>query len=319
MTFEELFNKFISYKKKRVKKSSLDSYIFRSKVFLEKFKDKNIKSFSFVQVQNFFDEFSANHSNAYTKDLKNIVVSVFKFAVKFSYLKEEKLKTFSKIELIEKKKSLEELLEEQEKNKIITIQDLNNIFSKIKVSEEEKFLFYFGLKTGMRIGEILAITWEDINFNENYIRVNKTFIKDKMKRTFYLDTPKTKTSMRKIFISADLKEELLKYKELQEFNKNYFGSLYHKEKENFIFRLRAGEHITQDNLQNSIRKIKNIYPSFHFHLLRHGFISQLVNSDVNILYVSKIVGHSNSQITEKIYSHIKEEKLKDVMLNVKIV
>lgn len=320
MTFEELFTKFLTYKKKRVKKSTFQNYSFIVKSFLDKFKDKNLKSFTYSQIQNFFDEFACNHSNNYNKNFKNIIIAIFKFAVKFNFVKEEKLNIFSKLELIQKKESIEDLIKQkEEENIIITIQDLNNIFDKIKISEEEKFIYYFGLKTGMRLGEVLALSWEDINFSENFINVNKNFSKDRISKNYYLDTPKTKTSIRKIFISNELKDELIKYKELQEFNKKYLGSTYQKEKENFIFRLRIGKHITQDILQNSIRKIKNIFPCFHFHLLRHGFISQLVNSDINILYVSKIVGHSNSNITEKVYSHIKESKLQEIMLNAKIV
>ena len=319
MTFEELFLKFIDYKKKRLKRSTIQQYNTFINEFMKVFRKKDIKKITFIQIQNFFDDYTKERTFSTVKLLKNIIKSVFKYGFKFDFNSEEKYLIFDKLDIIQKNKNINEIIEKkEEKSKIYTLEELNNIFSRIKITEEEKFLYFFGLMTGMRIGEILALTWQDINFEENYISVNKTLSNDKKANCFYVDIPKTENSIRKIYLNDSLKERLLKYKTLQDFNKNYFGSLYEKSKLDFVFRMRGGRHITQNVLSLSIRKIKNIDKKFHFHLLRHSFISQMVNNDINILYVSRIVGHSNSNITEKIYSHIQENKLKEVMLSAKI-
>lgn len=319
MTFEELFKQFIQYKKKRLKRSTIQQYNTFITEFLKVFKSKDIKKISFIQIQNFFDDYSKTRTFNTVKLLKNIVRSIFKYGFKFDFNSEEKMLIFDKLDIIQKNKNISEIIEKkEEKNKIYTLEDLNNLFSQIKISEEEKFVYIFGLMTGMRVGEILALCWQDINFNEGFISVNKTLANDKKNNCFYIDTPKTENSIRKIYINNELKELLLKYKSLQDFNKSYFEGLYEKSKLDFVFRMRIGRHITQNILSLTIRKIKNIDKNFHFHLLRHSFISQMVNSDINIIYVSRIVGHSNSTITEKIYSHIQESKIKEVMLNAKI-
>ena len=319
MTFEDLYNKFLQYKKNRVKRSTYNQYNIYTKEFLKQFKNKDIKKISFVQVQSFFDEFAKTRTYKTVTIIKNVIRSVFKYGFKYDLNSEEKMLLFDKLDIIQKNKNINEIIEKkEEKNKIYTLEDLNNLFSQIKISEEEKFVYIFGLMTGMRIGEILALCWQDINFNEGFISVNKTLANDKKNNCFYLDSPKTENSIRKIYINNELKELLLKYKSLQDFNKSYFEGLYEKSKLDFVFRMRIGRHITQNILSLTIRKIKNIDKNFHFHLLRHSFISQMVNSEVNILYVSRIVGHSNSNITEKIYSHISENKIKEVMLNSKI-
>ncbi len=320
MTFEELYNKFLQYKKNRVKRSTYNQYNIYTKEFLEKFKNKDVKKISFVHIQSFFDEFAKTRTYKTVTIIKNVIRSVFKYGFKYDLNSEEKMLLFDKLDIVKKnnKNPLELIEKKEEKNKIYTLEDLNKLFSQIKISEEEKFVYIFGLMTGMRVGEILALCWQDINFNEGFISVNKTLANDKKNNSFYLDTPKTENSIRKIYINNELKELLLKYKSLQDFNKSYFEGLYEKSKLDFVFRMRIGRHINQNILSLTIRKIKNIDKNFHFHLLRHSFISQMVNSEVNILYVSRIVGHSNSTITEKIYSHIQESKIKEVMLNAKI-
>lgn len=319
MTFEDLYNKFLQYKKNRVKRSTYNQYNIYTKEFLKQFKNKDIKKISFVQVQSFFDEFAKTRTYKTVTIIKNVIRSVFKYGFKYDLNSEEKMLLFDKLDIIQKNKNINEIIEKkEEKNKIYTLEDLNNLFSQIKISEEEKFVYIFGLMTGMRVGEILALCWQDINFNEGFVSVNKTLANDKKNNCFYLDSPKTENSIRKVYISNELKELLLKYKSLQDFNKSYFEGLYEKSKLDFVFRMRIGRHITQNILSLTIRKIKNIDKNFHFHLLRHSFISQMINNEINILYVSKIVGHSNSTVTEKIYSHISENKIKEVMLNSKI-
>ena len=164
MTFEDLYNKFLQYKKNRVKRSTYNQYNIYTKEFLKQFKNKDIKKISFVQVQSFFDEFAKTRTYKTVTIIKNVIRSVFKYGFKYDLNSEEKMLLFDKLDIVKKnnKNPLELIEKKEEKNKIYTLEDLNKLFSQIKISEEEKFVYIFGLMTGMRIGEILALCWQDI-------------------------------------------------------------------------------------------------------------------------------------------------------------
>lgn len=322
MILKEFVNYFLDYKKERVKISTLDGLKINSRHLLTFFTgDKEINNILSIDIQNFLDDYHKTHADDSTKNLLHFTKSLFKFGFKFSFI-DSKL-NLDILEVIPKKKTYKDLIEEKEKaNNIYTIQDLNNIFEQINISEEEKFIFLFGIMTGMRIGEILALTWQDINFDKRQITINKNILKN----LNIIDTPKNATSIRDIFISDDLFNLLKEYQKRQNQNKLLYGSEYIKyfdsknNKEiNFLFRKENGKKIDYNVLLNSIRKIKQIDKNFHFHRLRHSFCSQYIKNGVDILFISKILGHSSINTTQKIYSHIKNNDLFEIMQKVKIL
>lgn len=88
--------------------------------------------------------------------------------------------------------------------------------------------------TGMRVGELVALKWQDIDFDENTISITKTYYNRKNNTIKYkLVTPKTEKSKRKIIVEDDVIEALKLHKEAQEkINKRLGDSYYNKE---FIF------------------------------------------------------------------------------------
>ena len=83
--------------------------------------------------------------------------------------------------------------------------------------------------TGMRTGEVLALTWDDIDLEKQIIKVNKTVYAKKKDDNgrWYLGTTKTEGSCREIFICNTLKVALKNYKEYQESNKEFYRKNYH--------------------------------------------------------------------------------------------
>lgn len=82
--------------------------------------------------------------------------------------------------------------------------------------------------TGMRTGEVFALTWDDIDLENRIIKVNKTaYAKDKEENSrWYLGTTKTKSSSREIYICDTLYTILSDYKEIQDKYKNDYGKRY---------------------------------------------------------------------------------------------
>ena len=321
MTFKELIDVFLDYKKKRVKDSTFYQYNILINIILNHF-DKNldIKKLTVFQIQSFLDSICETHKETSNIIFLNFIKSIISFAVKFDFIPDNQI-NLKILELIPKRKTIEDLKEDKEKKNIIyTLSDLDNIFSQIKnVKFEEKFIFYFGLQTGMRIGEILALIWSDINFNKNTIEITKNYLKNVKK----IDIPKTTSSIRTIYISEELKEELKYIKQIQNQNKFKYGNKYKREFRNnkeldYVFKRENGEKITYNFLLNTLKKIKKIDKNFHFHKLRHSFCSQYLKNGVDVLHVAKILGHSSINTTLNIYSHIKNEDIFAIMKNVKI-
>lgn len=322
MTLKELIDIFLEYKKKRVKDSTFYLYNILKKYLLDYFDDNiDIKTINTMQLQFFLDNVCSKHKHSTNIGIFNFLKSVLFFAENFGFLEENKIK-IKKIELVSKRKTIEDIIEDKEKKNIIyTLSDLDNIFSKIKkVKFEEKFIFYLGLQTGMRVGEILALNWNDIDFKENTIEITKNYLKN----VKILDIPKTLSSIRKIYISDEIKEVFKKIKYEQNQNKLKYGKEYikyfrNKKEVDFIFRKENGEQITYNTLLNTLKKIKRIDKNFHFHKLRHSFCSQYIQQGVDVLHIAKIMGHASMNTTLKIYTHIKNDEIIHIMQKTKIM
>lgn len=149
------------------------------------------------------------------------------------------------------------------------------------------------LYTGLRIGEICALAWDDVDLENKIIYVNHTLsrIKDEKNNTVWrIETPKTSSSKRKIPITAPLYGILSEYKQisLSPFvvskgkyfvNPRTFESHFHK--------LIDACGIKQTN----------------FHVIRHTFATRCIEAGVDIKSLSEILGHSDISITLRTYVH----------------
>lgn len=174
---------------------------------------------------------------------------------------------------------------------------------------EKNFTFrnlgiFICLSTGMRIGEICALKWEDIDINLGVIHVRKTlqriYIRENgVNRTeLVMDTPKTSTSMRDIPMTKDLLSILKPLTRVV--NQEYFV-------------------LTNDTVPTEPRTYRNYYkkllvklniPQIKFHGLRHSFATRCIESHCDYKTVSVILGHSNISTTLNLYVHPNFEQKK---------
>lgn len=143
--------------------------------------------------------------------------------------------------------------------------------------------------TGMRIGEICALQWEDVE--ENVIHINKTMqrMKSGEKTEIIISSPKTITSKRDIPISVQLIEIL----------KNY------RQENGYVVCQESGKYIEPRLLQQHFKRIIqccNIPPA-NFHSLRHTFATRCVEVGVDVKTLSEILGHSDVKTTLNKYVH----------------
>ena len=176
----------------------------------------------------------------------------------------------------------------------LTAEECNKLFEVAKVKNENLYLVLLtSIVTGMRQGEVLALTWYDIDFNSNTISVNKTYSKG------VLGKPKTNSSIRIVKISPKL-AHLLKEHKLKAKPSNL----------NLVFSNEAGNYIDSRNLVNRFFKpclkeaeLKDIT----WHELRHSCITALAEEKVNLKSIQKQVGHSSENTTLRIYTHATEK------------
>lgn len=149
------------------------------------------------------------------------------------------------------------------------------------------------LYTGLRIGELLALTWGDIDFEMKVIIVRKTCV-DSWKNGHYVkltEEPKTANSLRIIPIVEPLYELL---KKMHETRKNEYVV---SGRTNYGAEIRS----YQSSFANLLKKA-NI-PHYGFHSLRHTFATRALECGMDVKTLSEILGHSNPSITLKRYAH----------------
>lgn len=156
-----------------------------------------------------------------------------------------------------------------------------------------------GLYAGLRIGEICALQWEDINLETGFIEIKKTVQRlknkenNKSKTSLVISDPKTNTSQRIVPIPFFIKEYLyLFYKEKNiTNNKNYVISL-------------STKVIDPRTVQYKFKRICQKYDiNINFHSLRHTYATNCIMSGVDVKSLSEILGHSNISTTLNLYVH----------------
>lgn len=154
----------------------------------------------------------------------------------------------------------------------------------------QKTALYTAMFTGMRISELLALEWSDIDFKKNTIRVNKQYYKNN------LTTPKTYKSTRTIFIMPEVIKQLGKLKKES------------KVLSKIVFCGRSGFYINQNKfVHNYFKKAVKMIgkPNYNFHCLRHTYASYMLSlGDKYLKFVQEQLGHSTPITTLNIYTHL---------------
>ena len=156
--------------------------------------------------------------------------------------------------------------------------------------DKDGLLPFFALYTGMRIGEICALQWRDIDFRRKIIHVTKSVV---WTPTPVIKTPKTPTSIRDV----PLMDALASHLHPTQPDQYVFGG------DNPV-----SEHYARHGVTDYLNKHGvQVNP----HGLRHGFASMLFRQGLDVQSVSKILGHSSTSVTMNVYLHILDTSYMD--------
>lgn len=186
-------------------------------------------------------------------------------------------------------------------------------------------IFTVMIGTGMRVGEICGLRWDDIDLENGIIDVNHTLVyynhRDENGCYYNIHTPKTKAGNRQIPMTEDVKAAFMEERRCQEVN-GLQCKIMVDGYTNFIFINRFGNLQHQGTLNKAIRRIvrdcndmqlakgrKNpvLLPNFSCHSLRHTFTTRLVESGINIKVIQELCGHTRSDVTLDIYTTVTKE------------
>ena len=182
---------------------------------------------------------------------------------------------------------------------ILSLQEFNKMIDCV-TDKENKFFYIILFWTGMRKGELLALTYEDVDFENKTIMINKNF--QIVKKERLITDPKTPRGRRVIAVN-DIVLNCIK---------ELWSTSYKPNKTDKIF------YLSKDSLKRQLDTAckKAGVPRIRVHDLRHSHASYLLSNGVNIVILSRRLGHEKVQTTLNIYCHIcpsSEDRLNDVL------
>lgn len=206
-------------------------------------------------------------------------------------------------------KGLKKLTVEKKKMEFWTIEEFKTFISLLKVDEYSYKVFFLTLYfTGMRLGEILALTWNDLNFITSEISISKTFSTNKGKAL--ITTPKTKYSNRQISINQALLNELKNWQTEQE--KLLSSYLLKQTSETLIFQFKpmlTNKDTIYKFFQKVLKRDMNL-KKIRLHDFRHSHVALLIDNKEDYTVIKERLGHSSITTTIDIYGHLFPNKQK---------
>lgn len=286
ISFKTETNDWLLFKKNSIKSSTYYRYKYLiDRYILSFFKNKNIYFFLDYDFNIYIEHLSAILA---TKTLKDIL-SIFKSILKYI---ERKYNIDYKLDLISSPKHEQneiKILKDDERKKLERYCLESNSLKNIGI--------VMCLNTGLRLGEICALTWDNIDFDENSFIINKTIqriYKGKNNTSILLDTPKTKKSIRKIPIPRKILSTLKTLKKANNYRGDEFFLTGNKDK--YV------EPRTYQRLFKRCLRICNIH-DYNFHILRHTFATNCIKIGMDAKSLSELLGHSDVNITLNKYVH----------------
>lgn len=267
----------------RIKVSTYSSYQLRIRKYILPFLGHiKLIDLQSAQIQGFITHLSELHISG--SSIRSIL-TVLKSALNQAVLDNHLLKNPCQNVTVKKN--------EAEDVRALTKEEQKKIES-VSLKETDCSAVMLALYTGMRIGEISGLKWSDIDFENNRIAVNRTLYRttmvDKERKTqVVIDSPKTKSSKRVIPIATNLKGYLLE-KQARSASE-YVIACRGRYAEPRLINYRFKKILADAGLSH-----------IHFHMLRHTFATRCIEQGVDIVTISKLLGHSSTKMTLDVYA-----------------
>jgi integrase len=237
---------------------------------------------------------------------------IFKQAIVWKLLKDNPCQGAT---IPKKPKTIEDIEKESIENKYFEDEELDAFLDAVDAFSlyNDRAIFYTLPFTGLRSGELCALLWSDLDFENNTLSVSKTiYTENDNMRVFDLTTPKTTTSVRTITVDPDIMEILKKHRTNQAKEK-LKNADYYDERKFVIARPNGYPLFPYDICRHMKRILKNstISKPLTPHGLRHTHISMLAEMGVDLKSIMERVGHKDMKTTIEIYTHVTNKMKKN--------
>lgn len=197
-------------------------------------------------------------------------------------------------------------IDSSERNNYLSATDAKRLMELVAPYSTFNTIIKLLLLTGLRSGEALGLTWDKIDFENKTIFVDKTLTY--VTGHYFLSTPKTPMSIRKIVIDDATVQMLQEHKAEQDKQKKIIGSAWLEPEA--VFTSATGHFYDRSLLNTQFRRFMSRHPELHrvtIHGLRHTHASLLILAGENLDAISKHLGHASADITSRVYAHLMSE------------
>lgn len=279
--FNEFIDEYIERFEKIRKKSSTRNLKWLTETYYKPaFENKCIQDIKNKDIIKLHDVLIDSLSVSTAKVAHGILSTVFNYAIKLEYINVNPCREVGNLQAEGKKEM-----------NYWTLDEFKHFMSYVE-NEKYRALYMLLFYSGARVGELMALQWKDVDFKEGMIDINEGYYKGE------IDTPKTKSSIRKIKIPNHTMK-LLRELKLSRKNKDDY----------YVFGFNTvpmDSYAVWKKLKRdiSIAGVKEI----RVHDFRHSHASYLINKGCDIQIVSKRLGHTKVSTTLDVYSHLYPNK-----------
>ena len=292
-TFGDVFQEYLmSHKREDMKESSLETKfnIFNKHIF-PTFEEMPIDTITDDDIANWQNKMKLaiqpngkHFSQAYLRTIQSQFNSIINYAMSKGYLKANPLADIKNMGI---KDTRVEFWTPEEYEK----------FAYCAMDYPQYYYVYEVLYwCGLRLGEMLALTLNDIDLDEGIISITKTYTQ--LSGKDIITSPKTPSSVRKVSMPTFLCDEL----------REYIGLLYEPAREQRLFKVSKSKLSNNFHFLSDEAGLKRIT----IHGLRHSHVSLLISKKYDIFEVSKRIGHKSVKTTQDIYGHLFDDVQKSI-------
>ena len=281
--FYKALDNYINQKSNDWKEYSRQGIIGRAKRIKDIFADLKLEEITTEELQDYVDDWQKQFSSNTIKSYITLIMSVLKkngFRIDNPKIKNyTPKKNFYNNEEIDK---------------------ISQFFIKSSKIKHNHLAIPIAMYTGLRIGEILALQWLDVDLSRKLISVSKN-AEHIFGKGSILQTPKTESSIREVAIPNQLYDILIKFAPQKDEDWDNFVTSNSQQPQEHRTASRCAERL--------LLKIGVEYKGFH--AFRHSYATKMLESGVNTKVVSDLLGHSNILTTLNIYSHTSNDLKKE--------
>lgn len=307
ITLDEWYEVWMNTCKKNCRNSTKATYATQYRQIKKSLGWRKLASLNLVVVQQTINSLRTDNQR---KNIKKLLVDMLDKAMDSDLLTRNVAKKVNTI--ISKEKTKE--------RRVLTVKE-TEIFLKEAEGTFYYNLYVLALETGMRIGELLGLTWEDVDFEKRLIQVSQTLCYFKKDGKYVFEMHETKTNNGKRVIP--LTKKAMKVLKNQWDCKNKIiaqGKTAPEEYQNLIFVTKnnrpSQQFIVQECIELIIRHIQEKHTDFErfsTHCFRHTFATRAIENGMNPKTLQKLLGHGSLQMTMDLYCHVTDDTLFEAM------